>query len=199
MEIKRQLVHLSGIILIVLAQATGREVAVAYFAMTTLFLLAYSEYILRSMRSLSLLDKVEGLFRERVMRLERKVRRPFTGAIWFYAGCTVAFSLFPLSIASPACAAMAVGDSFSTMAGSRGRAVLSKRPRKTLEGSAAFFLTSLAAGLFFLPIIPALALALTGSLAELVPALPVLRRWHPGWVNDNLIIPIACSLVLLML
>jgi dolichol kinase len=74
---------------------------------------------------------------------------------------------------------LGVGDGFSTLAGRKGRIKFPHNRKKTLEGSLAFVLASLPAYYFVGPaIIPA---AVIGALAESLS------------LEDNLIIPIACT------
>jgi dolichol kinase len=186
-EIPRQLVHLSGLLFVILAQSTGRVQAVFYFVLLSLFFLLYSEYVKRQEKKwTNVFRKFESGFRDFVYKFERKdIKNPFTGAFWFYAGCSIALILYPFGIASSACAMLAVGDSLSTLVGKKfGKHKIGK---KTFEGSLACFLGSLAAGLFFVAPLIALAGALTACLAELFSK-----------INDNLTIPVVSGLVMLL-
>ncbi|RLI96064.1 MAG: hypothetical protein DRO99_05060, partial [Candidatus Aenigmatarchaeota archaeon] len=121
METRRQLVHFSGLLFVLLAQVVGGVSAGIYFFLIAATFLAYSEYVVReTKRTMGMLESLEKRMRDFVIRFERKdVKRPFSGAIWFYAGCGFTFLLFSLPEASAACAMLAVGDSVSTLVGKR--------------------------------------------------------------------------------
>lgn len=196
-EFHRQLVHISGIVFIILAQLVGRIVSAWLFIIAvTLFL--YSSMIVREYRRMDLLSKLEGRLRHAVISLERQdIPRPFTGAVWFFLSFGLAFLVFPLPIASAACTALAVGDSLSTLAGSRlGRHRL--LGKKTLEGSLACFIGSLASFIFVGPI-PATLVAVTATVAELLPETSALKGLKKrGLIDDNFLIPILSGLILLL-
>jgi dolichol kinase len=186
-ELPRQMVHLSGIIFVIFAQFIGREMTVIYFSLITLFFFIYSWYVRTQEKKLeNFLGKFESRLRDFTLKFERKhVKNPFTGAMFFYLGCTLAFVFFPFSIASAACAMLAVGDALSTLVGEN----LGKRKigSKTFEGFAACFLGSVAGGIFFAsPFITVIG-ALTASFAELIPG-----------IDDNLTIPILAGLVMFL-
>lgn len=182
------MVHLSGLLFVIIAQFVGKEITIVYFSLIALFFFLYSLYIRsQEMKLAKFLERFESKFRDFIFKFERKdVQNPFTGAMLFYIGFTLAFILFPLPVASAACAMLAVGDSLSTLVGKKfGRHMIG---RKTLEGSMACFLGSFLVGLFF--VIPAIALAggVASSLTELFSK-----------INDNLTIPLVSGFVMFIL
>lgn len=184
-EIPRQMVHLSGLVFVILAQFIEREMTIIFFSLIALFFLLYSLYVRTQESKMErFLEKAESKFRGFVFRFERKdVQNPFTGAMFFYIGCTLTFIFFPFAIASAACAMLAVGDSLSTLIGKKfGKHRIG---RKTFEGSAACFFGSLLAGIFFVSPFLSFAGALASSATELFPK-----------INDNLTIPIVSGLVM---
>jgi glycerol-3-phosphate acyltransferase PlsY len=180
-ELSRQLLHLSGLLFIILAQFIEKEITIVYFFILALFFLLYSEYIKREEKKLSnILNRLENRFRDFTLKFERRehLGNPFQGAFWFYLSCAVTLFIFPFHIASAACSMLAVGDSFSTLFGIKfGRHSI--RKNKSLEGSLACFLGSLAVGLFFVNPVLALAGAASAAFAEL-----------SAGINDNLTIPV---------
>ncbi len=187
-ELSRQVVHLSGLLFVILAQFVDREVTIITFLTFTVFFFLYSWHVRSQGKKLSrFIHRMESRFRDFALGFEREdVRNPFTGAMLFYAGCTLSFLLFPLPVASAACAMLAVGDSLSTIVGIKfGR---HKIGRKSLEGSLACFIFSFAAGSFFVNPFLALAGAVAASLIELFPR-----------IDDNLTIPIISGLVMFLL
>jgi dolichol kinase len=185
-ELPRQLVHLSGIVFIILAQFMRRETTILWFALITFFFLLYSWYVRSQEKKLkNFIGRMESKFRDFTLKFERKDANPFSGALFFYLGCTIAFLVFPFSIASAAGAMLAVGDSLSTLVGRKfGR---HKIGSKTLEGAFACFAGSLAAGMFFVAPHIAVIGAAAAALAELIPR-----------IDDNLTIPIVAGLVMFL-
>lgn len=199
MEFSRQFVHLSGLLFIILAQFVGSLLASFYFLTISLFLLIYSEYVRRQEKRWSrLLHRMESRFRDMVTGLEREdVPRPFVGAFWFYFACGLAFLIYPLSIASAACAMLAVGDSLATILGkSFGRHRIFGS--KTLTGSAVMFAASLLVGAIFVAPLIALVGAVAATLMELLPAARALENVRRrGFLDDNFLIPIISGAVML--
>lgn len=198
-EIRRQMVHIAGLLFIVLAQFTSKWIAASYFLLIAATFFIYSEHIRREKKRLhGILQCFEGRFRDVVMTLERAdAPRPFHGAFWFFMGCGVTFVLFPLNIASAACAALAAGDGMSTIAGTRwGRHKLVGR--KSWEGSLAMFAFSLGfAALFVGPVI-ALIGAVAATIIEILPETKILQKHKRlGFIDDNLLVPLVSGAVML--
>jgi len=188
-ELPRQLIHLSGLLFIILAQFIQKEITIVYFFVLALFFLIYSEYVKREEKKLTnILNRMEHRFRDLTLKFERKeqLRHPFKGAFWFYLSCALTLVIFPFPIASAACSMLAVGDSLSTLFGLKfGRHEI--RKNKTFEGSLACLIGSFAVGLLFVS--PALSLA--GAIAAAIAELS--RK-----VNDNLTIPLASGFVMFL-
>ncbi|MEM5872101.1 MAG: SEC59/DGK1/VTE5 family protein [Candidatus Aenigmatarchaeota archaeon] len=177
-EFARQLVHLSGIFFVMLAQFIGRNASILCFFIISLFFFVYSFYVRRVEKAMdSLFKRFENKFRNFTLSLERKENIPYTGAFFFYAGFTLTFILFPLPIASAACSMLAVGDALSTLVGLKFGKI--KIGNKTFEGSVACFLGSLLAGVFFVNFYISLVGATMACVSEFIPK-----------INDNLAIPI---------
>lgn len=197
-ELHRQFVHLSGIIFIALAQVMGQLIA-AYFLFVAATLFIYSLHVRREHRKMNAILRLESRLRDAVMRLERHdVPFPFTGAIWFYFTCGLAFLAFPLHIASAATLVMAAGDGLATIVGTRHgshRTVGSK----TEEGTLAFFLGGLTSAFFLSPLAAVFAAGL-GALLEMVPGLKALEDCKKkGILDDNFLVPAVLGFVLLII
>ncbi|NIO20381.1 MAG: hypothetical protein GTN76_06480 [Candidatus Aenigmarchaeota archaeon] len=188
-ELPRQLIHLSGLLFIILAQFIEKEITITYFFVLALFFLLYSEYVKREEKKLTnILNRLEHRFRDLTFKFERKeyLKNPFRGAFWFYLSCAITLFIFPFHIASAACCMLAVGDSLSTLFGVKfGRHKITKN--KTFEGSLACFLGSLAVGGFFVNPFLTLVGATGATFAELSTK-----------INDNLTIPIFSGLVIFL-
>jgi dolichol kinase len=201
MEVRRQLIHLSGLLFVILAQYTGGFLASVCFLMIAATFLIYSEHVRRERkRLLGLLEGMEKRIRDFAIGFERPgVARPFLGAFWFYVGCGISFLAFPMPVASAACAMLAVGDSFSTIIGSKfgKRALIGK---KTIEGSVAFLVASLLIALIFVDPRLAIVGAIAATISELLPEAGRLGRARSrGLIDDNFLIPIIAGLVMTLL
>lgn len=196
-EFHRQLVHISGILFVALAQFVGPMISIWFFMIAiTLFL--YSHLIHKEYKRARLIAQLENRIKETVMHFEREnVRRPFTGAVWFFFSMGLVFLFFPIHIASAAAICLSIGDGLSTLAGKRlgGRAIAGE---KTLSGSIACFIGSLCSFVFIGPVFATLA-AFTATIAELLPATsPLLRIKERGLIDDNFLVPVLTALILLL-
>ena len=192
-EISRQLIHLSGLLFVLLAQFMVREVAAGMFFLMAFTFLMYSFYIQRATsRWQRLLGSVDKHLRGTLMKFERP-GLPFRGAFWFYMGCGLTFLFFPLAIATVACLILAIADAVATVVGHHfgSRKLVGS---KTLEGTIAFILAAAAVTWVLAPewILPATIAATMGELVT--EAAPRLRR--RGLLDDNLLIPLFVALVL---
>jgi len=197
-EILRQLVHMSGLLFIALAQFIDKVAVAILFMLTALFFLLYSEYVRRCGKDhATLLSRIECKLRDFALFFERKgAVRPFAGAFWFYFGAGLAFLLFPLGPASAAGAVLAVSDSVSTIIG-RGFGRKRIIGKKTLEGTAAFFLSALLVCLLFFSPPAAFLGAASATVAELLPEWRRISASRFSRVlDDNLLIPMISGLVL---
>ena len=198
-ETRRKLVHISGLLFVVLAQFSGKWVAAFYFMFIAATLLIYSEHIKREHRRFNgFVKRFEENLRDAVMALERKdIPRPFVGAFWFFFGCGITFIIFPLGVASAACAMLAAGDGLSTIIGMRfgKHKIIGK---KSFEGSLAMLFFSLAAALFFVsPKIAALG-AVVATAVELLPETSLFQAHRKsGFLDDNFLIPVVSAAVML--
>ena len=115
---------------------------------------------------------------------ERKsARLPGYGSAWYIVGLLICCLLIPTTnqIAA-AILVLALGDAAATIVGAKGKIPLPYNSKKSIEGTTAFFLFSLPSFIFIGWY--AIPLALFATLVESLP-------WS---IDDNLTIPIACSL-----
>ena len=155
--------------------------------------LAYSQYIQVVRKQLFGLRKF-------MLKFERgNEKRPFTGAIWFYTGCFFSFILFPMPIASAACAILAIGDGLSTLVG-KGIGRHKICGHKTLEGFIGFVIGSFLISLIWVKPWLAIIGAVVGGLLELgVSAKGIDKHRKRGWIDDNWLIPVVVGGVLFVL
>jgi len=200
MEAKRQLIHLSGLLFVLLAQFTDRLTAAFYFFLIAITFLLYSEHVRKDKRKLvGMLESMEKRIRGFVTSFERQeAPRPFLGAFWFYFGCGAAFLLYSHTIASAACSMLVVGDALSTLIGSRfGRHKLVGM--KSYEGSVAFFIGSVLISIAFVNAWLALLGSLAAMISELLPETGFLSNARKkGIIDDNLLIPVIAGFVMVL-
>jgi len=195
-ELSRQLIHLSGILFILLAQFLDKTAASIIFFLIAFTFLIYSLYIRSEEKRLQrYIRLVEKKVRSLAFRFERP-GIPFQGAFWFYFSCGLAFLVFPHTIATAATLILVISDSLSTLVGQR----LGRRKivgNKSLEGTIAFLVSALVVGSLF-PVNYILG-ALAATLGELLPDTRVLQGLkNRGLVDDNLLIPIFAGIVFML-
>lgn len=120
--------------------------------------------------------------------LRAEENRKLTGATYLLGACWLVIFSFPQQIAITCMLFLTVSDALAALAGKGfGR---SRIYGKTLEGSAAFFVSAGAIGaLFFEPLLVGFAGALCATVAELLPSR----------INDNLSIPLLSGCVMFLL
>jgi len=117
---------------------------------------------------------------------EEEQRRP-CGSTYYMIGSFLSVLFFNKQIAVVSILFLGLGDPLASLVGSEfGRL---KIWGKTLEGSLAFFIASLIAGLFFFSLPVALSGAFAATITELLPLKP----------DDNLYIPLISGIVLSLL
>lgn len=117
------------------------------------------------------------------------------GATWMCVSAALCALLFPEPIAAAALAMLMVGDGAAAVIGRRFGRTRYPFSEKSVEGSAAFFVTGLLAALPFgalsVPGVPVLALTAGALTAAIVEALPV-----P--INDNVRVPVVAGAAMLL-
>ena len=115
---------------------------------------------------------------------QEELRRPSIGPVYLAVACLLCLWLFPWPIAASAIFLASLGDAAAAVVGRRfGRHPLPYNRQKTLEGTAAFFFTGLAATLWLLPMPACLIACAVGALVESLP----LRD------ADNIVPPLAAA------
>jgi len=122
--------------------------------------------------------------------MRRQETHGLTGSIYVLIGCLLTMLLFDRDIAVAGMIFLGVGDAFAGMIGERwGR---HKIFSKSLEGTTAFFVSSVAVGLVFQYVVLDISMmvlivgALCAAIIELLP-LPI---------NDNLVIPLLSAAIM---
>ena len=183
-ELWRQLVHASGVFIVVLGFFITPEL---------LILLCIGLVVLAE--TLFQLDKYHHIpiFSRILTTCKRKDDE--RGFIYFFIGITLTIYLFKfnMNVVNAAILILLFGDSASTLIGKRfGRHKLPFQNEKTFEGSLSFLFVGFTVALTQLPMLPAISGAFFGAITE---------AYSP--VDDNIPVPIvsalAMSLIIYML
>lgn len=111
------------------------------------------------------------------------------GTFWLLS-CLIVLTLFDALIAYAAILVLALGDSAASFVGKTvGRTPNPLNPRKTIEGTLAFFAVSL---FVMMPIVPTSTAFFTAIVVAIVEALPLK-------INDNLVIPLSAAVAMRLL
>jgi dolichol kinase len=178
-ELLRQLIHASGVFIVILSYFLKPD-SLIFIAILILFLVVL----------LFELDKKYHLPFFSYIFQHCKRQDDERGFIYFFIGIILTLIIFQfnISVANAAILILLFGDSASTIIGKKwGKIKIPYRPKKTLEGSLAFFVVGLAVALTQVPFIPAVLGVLFGALTE---------AYSP--VDDNIPIPLVSAMVMSM-
>ncbi len=190
LEIKRKIVHASGVFTIFLILWLGKWNTALVVFLIALMLFLFGGYrknkdkykIIKSKK----LDEFEKFIESSFNEYERPNTSPFQGATEFFVGCFFATILFEPRIAMAAISVLSLADATSTLIGSYyGEHKIPINKKKTFEGSISFFATAFLALVFFVDPLKALVIAIFSTFAEILPK-----------VDDNLVIPITTGIVM---
>lgn len=214
-ELRRQLVHASGVMLVPLAFIFGKFFIGAASLVIALMIFILAEHGKNNNMETNRYDSNskskryanEGSNRSAVKSVPGKPNRigfhstlntihivfqkfersgaNYRGAFYFYLASAVSLFLFPLQIAALSITVLALGDSLSTAAGIFGSHKIFYNRKKTWEGTLAGFAAAFAGCLLISPQL-ALPAALTGMIVESLPLK----------IDDNLTIPILTGIAL---
>ena len=186
-KIGRKIYHLGGgVLLIGIYAFLGRPLGLAVLAGIFLFATALDFARLKSGRL------NEFFFRHFSKFLRDSEKHKLSGSPWYILGVLCAATLYPLPVAVYAVMFLACGDVAATTVGERWGSVKFPGSVKSVQGSAAFFLAALSAGLivrtWFFPM-SLLSITAGALVAAVVEILPVK-------INDNLTIPVISGAVM---
>ncbi|MFQ6020701.1 MAG: diacylglycerol/polyprenol kinase family protein [Candidatus Aenigmatarchaeota archaeon] len=191
LEIKRQIVHASGILTILLIQLFGKWVASVLVLLIVLFLFFLAQY--RKNRDklklfrIKALDEFEEYLEEEIKAYERP-NESMKGAITFFTGCLIVIVLFSPSIAIPAIVILSLSDALSTIIGKfYGKHKLSINKNKTWEGSLTFLITTFLILLIFTNPLNALAIGIITTFVEMLPK-----------IDDNISVPLVVGILMFL-
>jgi len=194
LEVRRKIIHAMGVFSIFLILYFEKWIATIILLVATLILLTLAEYRKNRQKYKTIrikkLDEFEEFLENGFKEYERPDTLPFKGAIEFLFGCFLATLLFEPFIAIAAIAVLSISDAMSTLIGSFfGKHKISFNKTKSLEGSFAFFLTTVFILTFFLnDPIKVLIVSIFATFAELTPK-----------IDDNLTIPLVVGGILFLL
>lgn len=181
-EIRRQIIHfMVGVLALVILLYFGRFPTIA-----AMFMLLIVASIFVNMRLLKMKLHIVEWAEEQFERTG--VLFPGWGAASYLTGMLIALTFLPdVNQIAASIFILAVGDSLSTIIGKRGKIRLPHNNNKTLEGSLAFFLSSLPAYYFVGVLIVPLAL-----ITAIVESMSF-------EIDDNLTVPVVCTVFFLVL
>lgn len=182
LELRRQLVHASGILAVPVILFVNREAATVMLGGFLILLIMLSFYRAKRAFQAKWLETF-------VLKRERPGVFPLSGSVFFFLGTFCAFLLYQPLYAAAATAVLAIGDSTSTVVGKFwGKHKLPLDGGRSWEGSLAFFLFSFIVLLFFVQPQKAMIVAALTAAVEVIPRL-----------DDNFTVPIAAGLFLTLL
>ena len=189
-EIRRKVVHATGIFTILLILWLEK-----WYAALIILLIALAIFLLGQYRKnrdkykiikFKKLDEFEEFIENSFHEYERPNTLPFKGATEFFVGCFFTTILFEPTIAIAAISVLSLADAVATLIGSyHGKHKLPINKKKTVEGSISFLITAIFILLFFLDPLKAFIIAIFATFAEMIPK-----------VDDNLIIPIVVGIIM---
>ncbi len=183
-DLLREIIHASGFFIPVLAGLVGVYL-VAIMICVVSVLYALSEIFRMSQKNLPFISAIT-----RNAASPAELYEFAAAPLYFAAGILLTLLLFPPPINSASIAIFSLGDSAASLFGG----LIPKKPLpfnkgKTLGGSLFGFLFAFLAGVFFVTPLLALVAAAVAITVESLP-LPV---------NDNILIPLSTSLVLMLI
>ena len=182
LELKRKLFHLFGVLSLAIP-----VYFFPYWLNLLLFLMAIAVNYLIVKRH-PLLLKLFSLFIEHLER-ERNLSKPGIQSLYLLLGVFLSYLFFQKE-AVYGIITLAVGDAFSGIVGYYlGKRKLPYNPKKTLEGSFAFFISSSIA----------LSLVLKPTEALLISFISAIVESLPLKLDDNFTIPLISSLIAYLL
>jgi dolichol kinase len=176
-EILRQIIHASGIFILILGIFLKPEILILLCVMMVIFV-----------EMLFVLDKTRHIpFFSKILSVCKRTDDE-KGFLYFFIGiiATLYIFSFNMAIANSAILLLLIGDSASTLVGRRwGKHKLPFNKFKSYEGSLAFLSVGFLCSLTLLPIIPAFFGAIIGAITE---------AYSP--IDDNIPIPIISALAM---
>ncbi len=176
-EILRQIIHASGILILVLGIFINPQILV----LLCIIILVLSEMIF-------ILDKHHHIPLFSFILSSCKRVDDERGFLYFFIGiiATLYIFRFNMAIADAGILMLLLGDSASTIVGTRfGKHKLPFKNLKSFEGSLAFFLVSFLSALTLIPLFPAIIGALVGAITE---------AYSP--IDDNIPVPLISALAI---
>lgn len=190
-EIGRKLIHLVALVIPFGMWLLGRDVALA--VLIPLSVVALAADILRT-RSVAVNRFIHTVFGFLMRREELPpVGGPvvINGATWVLLSALLVTVLFPLNVAVLAITTFMIADAAAAIVGRMWGRLNWPRSKRTLEGSAAFFVVALVilASFTELPLHLLMLVAVVGTIVEVTPRI----------LNDNVRVPLALAAVLHLL
>ncbi|MFB6075812.1 MAG: diacylglycerol/polyprenol kinase family protein [Candidatus Aenigmatarchaeota archaeon] len=205
LELKRQIVHLSGIVTVPLSLLYGKFLIGILSIFLSFLILLVSEYYKRKKKikdklpfKINFLERIENIFYDTINSFEREKyiqEHPYFGAFTFFLSIGSVFVFLPPKIAYLAVTVLAVGDSSATLIGSTlGKNKIPLDRSKTWEGTIGGLTISV-----IVCIILSLYVEIPTNYIFIAPSIGMLSEILSRKINDNITIPASVALVLILL
>tara|TARA_Y100000590_G_scaffold413697_1_gene509807 strand:- start:1650 stop:2237 length:588 start_codon:yes stop_codon:yes gene_type:complete len=180
-ELYRKLFHISSSIIPILLYFTGKEFFLPYILIAAI-LLSLIDYLRRYS---SFLYLIADMFFRKITRPSEVCK--ITGASWVLIGSGITIFLFNEGIAITSLLIMSISDSLAAIIGIKYGAT--KLFNKSLEGSSAFFISSVILIILFtsLPLLIVFIISIILTFIEL---------YSTEQFNDNVFVPMFAGLLL---
>ncbi len=190
-EVKRKALHLLALVVPFLMGILGKDVSFAILLPLSLICLGADILRAYSQPFAAWIDRWFGFMMRRDERYVRPDRIIINGATWVIVTATVLTLFFPIRIAVACFVMFMVADAAAALVGRRFGQIHWPNSPRTLEGSAAFFITGVLIMFLFKDVVfwTGVVTALVGTFAEVVR--------QP--LNDNIRVPVVSSLTLFLL
>ena len=204
LEIGRQFIHFSGIVIVFFAYFIGKNItgAGALTISIIFFILSFYMKIKHDIRKrlpvrIKKLEELEDSFHNLINSVERESTDiTYMGAILFFLAIGISLVIFPLNIGILSVIVLSVGDSFSTLIGVHwGRHKTSVNPKKSWEGTIAGLVASFIVCLIYLSYING-SITVNFIIAIIAASVGMFMEVMPFKINDNLLMPFSVGIVL---
>ncbi len=183
-EIKRQLVHFSGVFLVFTSIYYGKEITVK---LTFFFLIFFILLSIAKKLSIKISKIMESIFKF-ADSFERKEKIPYKGAITFFFSSFILFLFGEKNLAEISIFVLCVYDSISTLYGYYFGRIRIFNQNKSIDGMVIGVLVSTILGsVFFNPLVIFFA-SIIGGIVEILPLK----------IDDNITIPFSVYVALLI-
>lgn len=188
-ELRRQLLHIVVGVLLIASLFISAHLYRANGPVYLEFVIFLGLLVLLVMIHDRSSSKRSGITSTLFSAFERPGARQGYGAFWYGMGTLLLFVFInDINFLAASLVALGIGDGIATLVGSRGKMRNPLNPKKTVEGTLAFFISTAAISFFFI-----------GPLAFVLALLTALVESLPPKFDDNFTIPLVCIIIYMVL